>query len=119
MPHQLLEGYVPEEINDGGNYEEVSNPNITHGTRLWSLISIILSAIGIALVFIPAVGVFFGIGGVIFSVISRKKNGYFYSMAVTGIILGAVAVASCVFFIIYNAMNEAGLFINVFEELLK
>ncbi len=117
MPYQQLEGYVPEE--EKNEEEEISNPNITHGTRLWSLISIILSAVGIILILVPIVGVFFGIFGVGFAVYSRKKNDYFYTEAVIGIILGAVAVASCAFFIIYNAMNEAGMVVNIFNELLK
>ncbi len=118
MAYERLTGYVPEE-NANEDEEEVSNPNITHGTRLWALLAIILSAVGILLVFVPAVGVFFGAAGIILAVVSRLKNGYFYSLAVTGLILGVVAAASCGFFLAYNALTEAGFITNLFDELLK
>lgn len=119
MPYNQLEGYVPDAADNDGTEEEGSAAKITHGTRLWALLSIIISAIGVILVIVPYVGVFFGAVGIGFSVISRKKNGYFYTMAVIGIIIGVVAVASCIFFIIYNAMTEAGLTVNLIELLLK
>ena len=117
MAYERLTGYVPP--TEDNFEEEESNPNITHGTRLWSLISLILSSVGVILVLVPFVGVFFGAFGIGFAVFSRKKNGYFYSMAVAGIIVGVIATVSCVFFIAYNAMTEAGLVINIFEELIK
>ncbi len=116
MEYEKLTGYVPEENT---SEEEESNPNITHGTRLWALISIILSAVGIILVFVPAVGIFFGAAGVAFALVSRFKNGYFYSLAVTGLILSVVALASSGFFIVYNAFTDAGLITNLFDGLLK
>ena len=120
MPYQQLEGYVPEEeIKEELTEEEESNPNITHGTRLWSILSILFSAIGVILIFIPIVGIFFALAGIGLSVLSRKKNGYFYNAAVLGIIIGAIAVASCGFFLIYNAMTEAGVIPNLFKELIK
>ena len=118
MPYSQLTGYVPPE-NERNDEEIESAPNITHGTRLWSLISLVLSSIGIILTAVPLVGVFFGLFGIGFSVFSRFKNGYFYNMAVVGLILGAVATASTVFFIIYNALTDAGLVINIFAELIK
>lgn len=119
MPYNQLEGYVPSEDENIAEEEESSAAKITHGTRLWALISIILSALGLILVVVPYVGVFFGIVGIGFSIVSRMKNGYFYRMAVIGIIIGVVAVASCTFFIIYNAMTEAGLTVNLIDLLLK
>ncbi len=119
MPYQQLSGYVPEEENTEEGAQGEINPRVTHGTRLWSVISIILSAVGIILVFVPAVGIFFGAAGVGFSVFSRKKNDYFYNEAIVGIILGIIALASCGFFIVYNAMTEAGLVVNIFDALLK
>lgn len=117
MPYDRLTGYVPPS-NQNEEAEEESYPLITHGTRLWSLISLILAAVGLILTAVPIVGVFFGAVGVLFSAISRWKNGYFSNMAVIGLILGAVATASCVFFIIYNWLTEAGLVINFFAELI-
>ena len=118
MPYDKLTGYVPPR-EERGDAEEESVPNITHGTRLWSLLSLIIAAIGVFLITVPAVGIFFGVAGIGFSVFSRKKNGYFYTMAVAGIIVGAVAIASCAFFIVFNFMNEAGLVINIFDLLIK
>lgn len=118
MPYQQLPGYVPP-TEDLEEDEEQSSPNITHGTRLWSIISIILSSLGVLFVALPAVGIILGILGVCFSVYSRRKNGYFYGTAVAGIIIGAIAVASCAFFLIFNAMADAGLVINFFDALLK
>ena len=118
MPYDRLTGYVPPK-SEKEVEEEESYPLITHGTRLWSLISLILAGVGLILTAVPLVGVFFGVFGVLFSTISRWKNGYFSNMAVVGLILGAVATASCVFFIIYNWLTEAGLVINIFTELLK
>lgn len=119
MPYDQLEGYVPHSDAGENSDDGASAARITHGTRLWALISIIVSAVGIALVFVPYVGVFFGAVGIGFSVISRRKNGYFYRMAIIGIIIGVVAVASCTFFIIYNALTEAGLTVNLFDLLLR
>ncbi len=117
MEYEKLTGYVPEENKD--EEESELSPNITHGTRLWALIAIILSAVGIILVFVPAVGIFFGAAGVVFAVVSRVKNGYFYSLAITGLILGVIALASCGFFIAYNALTEAGFISNLFDNLLR
>lgn len=127
MPYQQLKGYVPEEkieedVDDHtmeSEEEEESSPNITHGTRLWSILSVVFSAVGIALVFIPAVGIFFGLAGIVFAVVSRRKNGYFYNTDVVGIVIGSIAVAALGFFIVYNAMNAAGAIPNIFEELIK
>ncbi len=127
MPYQQLKGYVPEEkteedVDDHtmeSETEEESTPNITHGTRLWSILSVIFSAVGVILVFIPAVGIFFGLAGTGFAIVSRKKNGYFYNTDVVGIVIGAIAVASCGFFIVYNAMNAAGAIPSIFRELIK
>ena len=117
MPYNQLSGYVPptEEREDD---EAESSPNITHGTRLWSIISTVLAAVGAILVLVPAIGIFFGAAGIGFSIYSRKKNGYFYRLAVAGIIIGAIAVASCAFFLVYNALTEAGLVINLFDFLI-
>ena len=119
MPYDRLTGYVPPKNEQEPEEEVESSPIITHGTRLWSLISLILAGVGLILTAVPLVGVFFGALSVLFSVLSRWKNGYFSNMAVVGLILGAVATASCVFFIIYNWLTEAGLVINIFTELLK
>ena len=118
MPYHQLSGYVPP-TEENEQTEEASVPNITHGTRLWSIISIILSAVGALLVVVPAIGAFFGVGGVGFAVFSRRRNGYFYRAAVAGIIIGAIAIASCLFFIVFNAMSEAGMVVNLFDELIK
>lgn len=117
MPYSQLTGYVPPE--NERDEEEASSPNITHGTRLWSIISLILSSVGIILIPVPAVGIFFGAFGIGFSVFSRRRNGYFYSLAVAGIITGVIALVSCIFFLVFNMMTEAGLVINVFDELLR
>lgn len=113
MPYQKLNGYVPEENTE----EEESVPNITHGTRLWAIISLILSAVGIVLLLVPAVGLFFGIFGVGFAIFSRVKNGYFSAMSVAGVILGCIALACCAFFLVYNALSEAGFALTLFELL--
>ncbi len=119
MPYSQLTGYVPPENERDEEEEEASSPNITHGTRLWSIISLVLSSVGILLIPVPAVGIFFGAFGIGFSVFSRKINGYFYTLAVAGIITGVIALASCIFFLVFNTMTEAGLVINVFDELLR
>ena len=120
MPYDQIEGYVPPtEEEKTPEEEEISSPNITHGTRLWALISLILSIVGAVLVIVPIVGVFFGAAGIIFAVISRKKNGFFEGLTVFGLIVGIIAFSSCGFFIAFNAMTEAGMVPNIFIELMK
>ena len=113
MSYQQLEGYVPEEKEQ----EEESVPNITHGTRLWSIISLIFSIVGIILLLVPAVGLSLGALGVGFAVYSRIKNGYFTTTTVVGIIVGFASVACCAFFLVFNALSEAG-FVLTLPELL-
>ena len=115
MPYELLEGNVPQEQTEEEETQTESTPNFTHGTRLWALLSIIFSAVGIALIFIPIIGLFFGLFGVALAVFSRIKNGYFYRLAILGVILGVLSLASCAFFTVYNAMTEAGIVINPFS----
>ncbi len=119
MHYDRLLGYTPpEEDEDDLNEKEESCASV-HGTRLWAIISLILASVGVILVLVPVVGIFFGAAAIAFSVISRIKNGYFYGTAVVGLIIGVIALACSGFFIIYNAMNEAGLVQNIFTELIK
>ena len=127
MPYNQLTGYVPEEKAEQA--EEIQEYEIkeeteegyskNHGTRTLGILSVIASALALAFIFIPWVGVFIGLFGAVLAVLSRKKNGYFCTSAVVGIIIAAIAVAACVFFIIYNAMTEAGMFTDIVKELWK
>ena len=127
MPYNQLTGYVPEEkaqtqeefqeceIIEDTEEKEIKN----HGTRTLGILSVAASVLGIIFVMLPWLGVFVGLFAVALAVFSRKKNGYFCTSAVVGIIIGAIAIASCAFFIIYNAMTEAGMFTDIVKELWK
>ena len=73
------------------NIEEYAYKNVitkNSNTRLFSLISVFFAAFSVILSFVPWVGFIFGLISIAFSLISRKKLGYFEGFALVGLIIG-------------------------------
>ena len=73
------------------NIEEYAYKNVitkNGNTRLFSVIAVFFAALSVILSFVPWVGFIFGLVSIAFSLISRKKLGYFEGIALVGLIVG-------------------------------
>ncbi len=73
-------------------------------TRLWSVISLVLSAIAMALCYFGWWGISFGIAGIVMAIVSRKKLGYFDKITLGSIILAIFAVVFSIAMLILRSM---------------
>ncbi len=73
-------------------------------TRLWSVISLVLSAIAMALCYFGWWGISFGIAGIVMAIVSRKKLGYFDKMTLGSIILAIFAVVFSIAMLMLRSM---------------
>ena len=78
----------------------------------WSLLSLALSVLSVALCAFWYVSFPLAIGAVIFSVISRKKLGYFDKMSVFGLIVGIVGFVFSAFSLFVSISGVLDGFIN-------
>ena len=74
-------------------------------TRLWSVISVGLSVLALALCFFGWWGIAFGIFGLVIAVVSRKKLGYFDKITLASIIISIFATVFSVATIIFNSIG--------------
>lgn len=73
-------------------------------TRLWSVISILLSVIALGLCFFGWWGIAFGILGLGMAIFSRKSLGYFDKITLTSIIVSIFATVFSVAVLIFNSL---------------
>ena len=80
-----------EKVEVEENIEEYAYKNVitkNGNTRLFSVISVFFAALSVILSFVPWVGFILGLISIAFSLISRKKLGYFEGFALVGLIVG-------------------------------
>ena len=80
-----------EKVEAEENIEEYAYKNVitkNGNTRLFSVISVFFAALSVILSFVPWVGFILGLISIAFSLISRKKLGYFEGFALVGLIVG-------------------------------
>jgi hypothetical protein len=80
-----------EKVEGEEKIEEYAYKNVitkNSNTRLFSVISVAFAALSVILSFVPWVGLILGLVSVGFSLISRKKLGYFEVLALVGLIVG-------------------------------
>ena len=80
-----------EKVQAEENIEEYAYKNVitkNGNTRLFSVISVFFAALSVILSFVPWVGFILGLISIAFSLISRKKLGYFEGFALVGLIVG-------------------------------
>ena len=86
---------VPSEISS----EEVYPlpPSIKSRSLIWSVLSIILAALGLVLFKVYYVGILFSVVAVCFALVSRKNLGFFEKYSILGIIFGVMGFITNIF----------------------
>ncbi len=83
----------------GNQYAQGGQPYayqaVMQGTRGFSVASLVLGIISIVCCCAWYVGLILGILAIVFSVVSRKKNGYFDGLAIAGLVLGIFGTVIC------------------------
>jgi hypothetical protein len=74
-------------------------------TRLWSVISVTLSVIALALCFLGWWGIGFSVLGLAMAIVSRKSLGYFDKITLTSIIVSIFATVFSVAVLIFNSIS--------------
>jgi hypothetical protein len=74
-------------------------------TRLWSVISIVLSVIAAALCYFGWWGMAFGTLGLVMAIVSRKKLGYFDKITLASIIVSIFAFVFSVAVVIFASIS--------------
>lgn len=74
-------------------------------TRLWSVISIALSVVALALCFFGWWGISFGILGLVMAIVSRKMLGYFDKITLASIIISIFATVFSSAVLIFNSLS--------------
>ncbi len=89
----------------GFAYKNVIKGN--QNSRIYSIISVCLSALSIALCFVPWAALVLGALGILFAIISRKNLGYFDNISLCGLIAGIFGTVFSVMglFLIYFLKN--------------
>ena len=112
---------MAEYDNNNQNYNEenyayeILNPNGRPKSRIYSVLALIMGILSIASVTAAYLAIVAGVLAIGFSVVSRKKLGYFDGMSIAGLIVGIFGAALAVgFLILINIMDPA-----VWEEFVK
>lgn len=84
-------------VNEEGSSAEdkYAYKNVMSGkqnSRKWSVVSLILSLLSVALCFVPWLGIILGLSAIGFAAFSRNCIGYFDGFALAGLILGIFGV---------------------------
>jgi hypothetical protein len=74
-------------------------------TRLFSVISLVLSIIGMALCYFGWWGISFGTAGIVMAIVSRKRLGYFDKITLGSIILSIFAIVFSVAMLILRSIT--------------
>ncbi len=74
-------------------------------TRLWSVIALFFSIVGIAVCFFGWWGLAFSTLGLVFAVVSRKSLGYFDKITLGSIIVSIFAAVFSIAFVIINTIS--------------
>ncbi len=83
---------VPEEKEDGEDrYYEVFE-KVKHKTRLWSVVSVVLSAVSLICSFFGLAGLLIGIAAIGFAMISRFCLKYFDNISLVSIIIAIFGI---------------------------
>lgn len=99
-----------DEMND----EVVSEEYLTLDEKrtkslVWAVLSMVFSALSIVLYFVFWVNLALAVLGILFSVISRIRMGYFHGLCVAGLIVGIVGTVLSIFYITVLASLFAAL----------
>ena len=89
---------------DEGEYVYKTVMNGKAPTRLWSVISISLSVIALALCFFGWWGIAFSILGLAIAIVSRKLLGYFDKITLASIIVSIFAMVFSVAVLVFNSL---------------
>lgn len=92
-------------INDEDEYVYKAVIDGKSPTRLWSVISLILSVIAFALSFLGWPGIACGILGLSMAIVSRKMLGYFDKITLGSIIASIFAVVFSVAVMIFKSLS--------------
>ena len=76
---------------------------------IWAVLSVVFSVLSLALCFINWVNFALATVGVLLSVVSRIRMGYFHNVAIAGLILGIVGAVFSLFYIFILASLFAAL----------
>jgi hypothetical protein len=74
-------------------------------TRLWSIISLVLSIVAMALCYFGWVGMSFGILGLVIAFVSRKMLGYFDKITLSSIIVAIFAIVFSMAMVILRSVS--------------
>lgn len=94
MNNEYNEEFIDEE-EDLSEEPEYAYQNIVdkrRNTRLFSILSLVLSAVSVLCCLFPVAGIFFGISALSFGVYSRLRIGYFDGLSLGGIITSIFGV---------------------------
>lgn len=99
------------------NEKEFAFKNVINGnksTRLYSIISTVLSALSVLLCLFPWVSFVFGALGILFAIFSRKNLGYFDNISLVGLIVGIFGTVFSVMGLIFvYALEEKNLYDSI------
>lgn len=96
-------------VNEEGSGAEdkYAYKNVMNGkknSRKWSVVSLVLSLLSIALCFVPWLGIILGLAAIGFAIFSRSCIGYFDGFALAGLIIGIFGVVFSVTAIIFKSI---------------
>lgn len=84
--------------------------------RIWSVGSLVIGILSVLCCCLEWPGAIFGVLAIVFSIISRKKLGYFDGLSIAGLILGICGVVFSVCMIVFGYVIETTGF---YDELIK
>ena len=90
-------------MSAGGEYAYKSVMGEKNKTRLWSVISLTLAVLALALCFLGWVGMALCTIALAFAIVSRKMLGYFDRITLASLI---VSIFAMVFSIVFTVMNS-------------
>ena len=90
---------------------------IITNSRIYSVISVSLSALSVLLCFFPWAGLILGCLGILFAIISRKNIGYFDKISIAGIIIGIFgSVFAVMGLLLANIFESNDIYKNFFNS---
>jgi hypothetical protein len=92
VDNEYNEEFIEEELSEEPEYAYQNIVGERRNTRLFSILSLVLSAISVLCCLIPVAGILFGISAICFGIYSRLRLGYFDGLSLGGIITSIFGV---------------------------
>lgn len=65
-------------------------------TRIFSVVSLVLAILSLALCFLPVVGIILSLIAAVFTIVSRRVLGYFEGLAIAGLVVAVFGLVFCI-----------------------